>query len=64
MHKIYLACGYCGKEAIRGTREAQKDFIYSDVCIGCMKKNNVAYKCYVEHKRGEYKGCSIPHFHD
>jgi hypothetical protein len=21
-------------------------------------------KCYIEHKRGKYGGCSIPHYHD
>lgn len=30
-------CKKCGKSAKKGTREQQRDFVFSDICIGCNK---------------------------
>jgi ssDNA-binding Zn-finger/Zn-ribbon topoisomerase 1 len=33
-------CSRCGKEAVKGTREQTRDFVYADICIKCQKKEN------------------------
>lgn len=33
----YYTCKRCGKEAIKGSREQERDFIFSDICIACNK---------------------------
>lgn len=33
-----LECRECGKLQEAGTREAQRDFVLSDICIGCSPK--------------------------
>ena len=33
-------CKRCGLEQAKGSREQQRDFVYADICIGCMKKEN------------------------
>lgn len=37
----YNICKRCGLEQLKGTREATRDFVYADICIGCMKKENI-----------------------
>ena len=38
--KIEYICKRCGLEQIQGTREQTRDFVYTDICVGCMKKEN------------------------
>src|SRR3990167_5885741 len=33
-----IICKRCGKKAIKGTREATRDFVFSDICISCNMK--------------------------
>ena len=36
----YLMCKRCGREQIKGTREATRDFVFADICISCNKREN------------------------
>lgn len=31
-------CRVCGLEAVAGSRECTRDFVFSDICIACNKK--------------------------
>lgn len=35
-----LVCKRCGLEQVKDSREATRDFVHSDICVGCMKKEN------------------------
>ena len=35
-----LICKRCGLEQTKGTREATRDFVFADICVGCNMKEN------------------------
>lgn len=37
-------CVRCGLTQIAGSREATRDFVFMDICIGCNRRNDVLGK--------------------